>query len=287
VNTGDLMDSASRYRATVVASKRITPVDADTEVREVVFDVDCPDMALEVGQSIGIIPDGAPELGESDHTRLYSIADLPDRGASGHPRVAICVRRFVTPGGPGGTPRQGITSNFLCGLQPGDTFRTTGQQGLPFVVPSDMDATLILIGTGTGIAPFRALVRHIYTKVPEWRGRIWVFHGAKRGLELLYANEPQSDAGHYYDKETFEAFQALSPRPNWADPMAWDLAFVERGEELLKMFADSKTYVYVAGLKQIRDQLDALFDSLTGEDEDWADRKAAMASDGRWVEVLY
>lgn len=281
------MDSDSRYRATVVASERMTPNDADTEVREVVFDVDAPDVAFEVGQSIGVIPGGAPELGESQHIRLYSIADLPDRGASGHPRIRIYVRRNVTPGGPGGTPRRGITSNFLCGLRPGDAFQITGPQGLPFEVPGDMDATLILIGTGTGIAPFRALVKHIYTTVPAWRGRIWVLHGATRGLELLYTNEPQSDAGHYYDEETFEAFRALSPRPNWADPMAWDLAFVERGEELLKMFADPKTYVYVAGLRQIRDQLDALFETLTGDGADWAGRKAALAADGRWVEVLY
>ena len=55
-----------------------------------------------------------------------------------------------------------------------------------------------------------------------------LLYGARSGLELLYMNDKRDDFSLYYDEESFEAFQALSPRPNWADPIAWDHAIEER-----------------------------------------------------------
>jgi ferredoxin--NADP+ reductase len=163
----------------------------------------------------------------------------------------------------------------------------TGPFGLAFEVPEELDANLILIGTGTGIAPFRAFVKHLYGNVPEWKGRVWLFYGAKSGLELLYMNDEKDDFAQYYDQQTFEAFQALSPRPNWADPIAWDQAIAERGEELWKMLSDAKTYVYVAGLEKMRDELDAVFATLAGSKKKWQLRKAELIAGQRWVELLY
>ena len=95
--------------------------------------------------------------------------------------------------------------------------------------------------------------------------------------------------GGYFDVEScdLEAFRALSPRPNWADPIAWDHAIAERGEELWAMLGDPKTYVYVAGLEKMRDELDGVFARLAGSKAKWARRKAELAAGKRWVELLY
>ena len=114
-----------------------------------------------------------------------------------------------------------------------------------------------------------------------------MLYGAKSGLEMLYMNNERDDFSQYYDKDTFEAFKALSPRPNWADPIAWDQALAERGEELWILLADPKTYVYVAGLEKMRDELDALFANLAAGKDRWARRKAELMAGGRWVELLY
>ena len=280
-------DTGTRFSATVVSNERITPVASDEEVRELVLEVDCQVFDFRVGQSIGVISPGDPALGETQHFRLYSVADLPEFGASGSPRIKLCVRRCSYIDEYSGEEYRGIGSNFLCDRQPGDRITVTGPVGLPFEVPEEKGGHLILIGSGTGIAPFRAFIKHLYRDVPQWHGRVWLFYGARTGLEMLYMNDERDDLAKYYDEETFEAFQALSPRPDWSDPIAWDRALGERGEELWRMLEDPRTSVYVAGLEEMLDQLDAVFTGLAGSKEKWERRKAELMAGGRWVELVY
>jgi len=163
----------------------------------------------------------------------------------------------------------------------------TGPFGMPFKVPGDTNANLLLIGLGTGIAPFRALVKHIYNDVGGWRGKVRLLYGAHSGLELLYMNNKRDDFARYYDEETFEAIKALSPRPNWSDPIAWDFAIEQRADEILDMLSDDHTYVYLAGIKPVREAFDHLFSTMHGSADGWKKTKAKLVEQGRWVELLY
>jgi len=280
-------DTDNRHQATVVSSERITPVESTEEVRELVLEVDQPEFTFKVGQSIGVLAPGSPDFGHEFHFRLYSIADLPSRSKSGNPLIKICVRRCNYIDEFSGEVYKGIASNYLCDLAAGDTLTIAGPYGLPFHVPEEMDANLVLIGSGTGIAPFRALVKHIYTNVPEWKGRVLLYYGAKTGLEMLYMNKEKDDFSQYYDRQTFEAFQALSPRPSWAAPIDWQEAIAERGPKLWKMLSYANTYVYVAGLEEMRDELDKVLSAVAGSPEKWQRRKAELMAGLRWVELLY
>ena len=163
----------------------------------------------------------------------------------------------------------------------------TGPFGMPFTVPEDRKANLLLLGLGTGIAPFRALVKHIYKDVGDWQGKVRLLYGAHTGLELLYMNSKRDDFTDYYDEDTFEAFKALSPRPNWADPIAWDFAIEDRVDEIWGMLADEHTFVYVAGQKAILQALEGLFTGMAGSEEVWASRKSELIEAGRWAELVY
>ena len=283
----DDYDTDLRFAATVVTSERITSEESDEEVRELLLDIDRPEFSYQVGQSIGVLAPGAEQMGQQHHFRLYSVADLPERGASDLPRIKICVRRCFYLDDYSGERYKGIASNYLCDLRPGNSLTISGPFGVPFEVPEDLDANIILIGSGTGIAPFRAFVKHIFANVPDWNGRIWLFYGARSGLELLYMNDERDDFSQYYDTETFEAFQALSRRPAWGDPIDWGSTIVERGEELWDMLSDAKTYVYVAGLEPMHAELDAVFESLAGSESKWKRRKGELQADLRWVELIY
>ena len=84
-----------------------------------------------------------------------------------------------------------------------------------------------------------------------------------------------------------DAERALSPRPSWSDPIAWDSALEQRGEELWKMLGDPHTYVYVAGLEDMLVALDAVFARMAGSEERWERRKAELMAGRRWVELVY
>jgi ferredoxin--NADP+ reductase len=276
-----------RFRAVVVSSQRLNPASSDAEVRELVLEVDRPDFPYELGQSVALIVPGDPEFGRHEHVRLYSVADLPEPGPAGKPRIVLCVRRCAYLDEFTGEQYPGVASNYLCDRRPGDAITLAGPFGLAWQVPEDRAATLVLIGTGTGIAPFRAFVKHLHRDVPDWRGRVWLLFGARSGLELLYMNDERDDFSQYYDRGTFEAFKALSPRPEWADPIGWDYAIEARGEELWAQLEKTNTYVYLAGLEPMRAELEKVFEDLAGSRERWQRRKAELMAGGRWVELLY
>ncbi len=283
----DDYDKAERFAATVLSSTRITADDADAEIREMVLEVDRSNFDYQPGQSIGLLVPGPHEMGQDYHFRLYSIADTPAKSGDGKPHVTIAVRRCAYIDDFSGERYDGVASNYLCDRGVGDTIEITGPYGYAFEVPEDRDANLILIGAGTGIAPFRAFVKHIYNDIGDWRGKVRLFYGAHTGLELVYMNEHRDDFTQYYDEETFEAFKAVSPKPNWADPIAWDYALEERSAEILDMLDDPNTHVYVAGLKDVREQLDKVFSDMMGSEERWQRRRAELVAGGRWTELLY
>jgi ferredoxin--NADP+ reductase len=274
-----------RVDATVIATTPLTPASSPAEVREILLELPLPEEAFTIGQSIGVIAPGDPALGQAEHLRLYSIADV-SAGAGGT-RVAIAVRRCRYIDDYSGEAYDGIASNYLCDARPGDRIPVAGPFGMPFPVPQERDATLILIGSGTGIAPFRALVKHLYQHVHDWEGRVLLLYGARSGLELVYMNDERDDFAQYYDRETFEAFRALSPRPHWDAPIDWKGAVQDRTAELWTLLGLPTTRVYIAGLERSMARLHAFFAEVAGGEDSYQRRRAELRAGGRWVELVY
>ncbi len=274
-----------QYQAIVKKTERLTPANTE-EVREIILEVQDSDFACQIDQSFGVLVNTNNEFGKTIHHRLYSVADLPGK-ENGHPQITMLVKRCSYVDDFSGELYHGIASNYLCDRRIGDQISITGPFDLPFSVPEDKTANLILIGMGTGIAPFRAFVKHIYNNVKDWQGKIRLFYGARSGLELLYLNDKDGDLTNYYDENTFEAFHALSPRPHWSDPIALDKAIEERAAEILEMLSFSNTHIFVAGYEKIREMLEKAFSNILGSKEKWATRKAELVAGNKWAEVIY
>ncbi len=280
-------DTSDRHAATVVSSTLITPADSSEEVRELVLDLDAVGLDIDPGQSLGVLAPGNPEFGQDHHFRLYTVADLPEELDGERTRVRIAVKRCGYIDAYSGELYPGRASNFLCDRSPGDVIDVSGPYGMPFEVPDELDANIILIGAGTGIAPFRAFVKHLYSKRPDFTGRVILFHGAFTGIDLLYRNDERDDFAQYYDHDTFEAINALATRPGWSDAIDWAQAIDPQGPELWKMLEGPWTYVYVAGHERILDDLDGVFSTLAGSPERWQRRKAELEAGRRWIELVY
>lgn len=278
-------NTENKYQATVKKTERLTPLNTD-EIRELLLEVNQPGFECQVDQSFGVLVETTGEFGNAHHHRLYSVADLPSK-ANGKQLITMLVKRCTYVDEFSGELYEGVASNYLCDRKVGDAITITGPFSLPFVVPEDKNANLILIGMGTGIAPFRAFVKHIYRQVKDWKGKIRLFYGARSGLELLYLNDKEGDLTNYYDEETFKAFHALSPRPHWGDPIALDAAIEERAAEIVELLGQANTYIYVAGYEKIMDMLNKAFSNILGSKEKWETRKAELVAGKKWAEIIY
>jgi sulfite reductase alpha subunit-like flavoprotein len=157
---------------------------------------------------------------------------------------------------------------------------------LPFVIPEDKTADILMLGMGTGIAPFRTLIRQIYEKIGGWKGRVRLFYGARSPLEMLYMNDENSDLANYFDQPTFKAFQAVSPRPALDAPVALGAALEQNAAEVWDMLQRPNTRVFVAGTANLLPPVEQAMIALAGSGANWLRVENALKSSGRWSEVL-
>ncbi|MDP2808534.1 MAG: hypothetical protein Q8O34_00105 [Rhodocyclaceae bacterium] len=274
---------ARSYSAVLMESRRITPPTSREEVRHLVFRTGDLSFDGALGNCVRVLAPG--QFGNPYHGRLYSIMDLERRGDA--TEFAICVRRCSFIDDFNGEEYKGVASNYLCDLRPDDTIEFAGPVGYPFVIPGDKTADILMLGMGTGIAPFRTLIRQIYEKIGGWQGKVRLFYGARSPLEMLYMNDENNDLANYFDQPTFKAFQAVSPRPAFDAPVALDKALEQNAAEVWEMIQRPGTRVFVAGTGNMLATVDRIMVELAGSARNWASVHAQLRSSGRWSEVLY
>ncbi|MDP1652406.1 MAG: FAD-binding oxidoreductase [Rhodocyclaceae bacterium] len=270
--------------ATLVRSERITPDDSPEEVRHLVFHRNDPSFDCQMGQCVRIMAPG--QYGNQYHPRLYLIADNVDQ-RDGGVEFALCVKRHDYIDDFNGERYPGIASNYLCDLKIGDSVEFAGPVGYPFVLPESRKAGIIMIGMGTGIAPFRVLIRTIYEKFGTWEGKVRLFYGAKTGLDMLYMNDENRDLSQYVYQPTFKAFQAISPRPAFDAPVDLDKAIEQNAAEVWEMLQSPDTHLYLAGVDDMFARVEKALAGIAGAAAQWQEIRLQMKAGGRWHEVLY
>lgn len=271
--------------ARVSSNVRLTP-EGSEDVRHVVLDLSGLDYRFVEGQSLGVLTPGTDEQGRPNKLRLYSIAStrLGDDGKGNS--AALCVKRVIFSDPETGELRKGIASNYLCDLKPGDEVSVTGPSGKTFLLPQDPASNLILVATGTGIAPFRAFLRRIYLESPGWTGQVYLFFGVRHASECLYRDELES----FRDRAGYHFIPAFSREQTTADGkrMYVQHRMAERIEELWPLLQRPDTLMYVCGLKGMEAGIDEVFEPRALKDgASWSTVEEELRDEGRLLVETY
>ncbi len=118
--------------------------------------------------------------------RLYSIASGPSF-AEGEAHLTVSAVRYET----NGRKKRGAASTWLAdGLNAGQTARVFVERNEYFKLPQNPDAPILMIGPGTGVAPFRAFIQE--REATGARGKSWLFFGNPHfETDFLYQTEWQ------------------------------------------------------------------------------------------------
>lgn len=261
-------------------------------VRHLTFDLSGGDLKYLEGQSIGIIPPGTDDKGKPNKLRLYSIASTRHGDTMDDKTVSLCVRQLEYKNEAGETV-YGVCSTYLCNLEVGADVAITGPVGKEMLLPPDEDATIIMLATGTGIAPFRAFLwrmfkeRHINPEY-QFKGLAWLIFGIPYTQNILYKDDLEKMAAEF--PNNFRLTYAISREQKTADggKMYVQNRVSEYADELFELIQKPNTHVYMCGLKGMEPPISETF---TAEAEKrgmkWEDLRKQMKKEERWHVEVY
>ncbi|MFN0164447.1 MAG: benzoyl-CoA 2,3-epoxidase subunit BoxA [Burkholderiales bacterium] len=263
--------------ATVAGNVRVTEVGREYDTHHIVLDFGTMPFPVLEGQSIGIVPPGTDANGRPHHPRQYSIASPRNGERPGYNNVSLTIKRVLEDHS--GQPVRGVASNYMCDLAIGAKVEVIGPFGASFLMPNHPKSNIVMICTGTGSAPMRAMT--------EWRrrlrasgkfegGKLMLFFGARTKEELPYFGPLQN-----LPRDFIDIHFAFSRTPGAPKRYVQD-ALRERAADLGPLLADPNTYFYVCGLKAMEEGVVlALRDVARESGLDWEQVGAELKAHGR------
>lgn len=255
--TVGLYTLASPAIARVSGNLRLTDRGAASDIRHLVLDFGNTAFPVLEGQSIGIQPPGTDAQGKPHHLRLYSVASPRDGERPRYNNLSLTVKRVRA--GLDGNAADGVCSNYLCDLAPGDEVRILGPYGASFLMPNHPGSNLLMICTGTGSAPMRAMTeRRRRRRALAEGGELMLFFGARAPGELPYFGPLMNLPPEFIDINL--AFSRVPDRPK---RYVQDL-IRERAADVARLLRQEQTYVYICGLKGMEAGVDEAFRDVCG-----------------------
>lgn len=276
----------------VISNEELVREGGEGTVKHIVFDLEGSDLTYMEGQSIGIIPAGTDDKGKPHKLRLYSIASTRHGDRVDDKTISLCVRQLEYKNKETGEKVYGVCSSYLNQLQPGDEVKITGPVGKEMLLPDDPTANIIMMGTGTGIAPFRAYLWRMFKENnPEYqfKGLAWLFFGVAYTPNILYKQELEEIQAKYPDH--FRLTYAISREQKTADggKMYIQGRIAEHADELWQLIQQKNTHAYMCGLRGMEPGIDeAMTQAAAKNGVDWTEfLKGTLKKEGRWHVETY
>merc|ERR1719262_1139479 len=289
--------------------------DANWETVYVTFDHGGKFPYLE-GMSLGVVAPGPDKKGQTPAAlRLYSIASSAVGDDQNSKTVSLCVKRVVELDGKfanrevgedkpdkAGTVYaenkvyRGVCSNHINDMTPGDEVLITGPTGAEMLLPEEQDANIIMLATGTGIAPMRSYCRLLFNDkaganadgTRKFKGAAWLFIGVPYSKSLLYDDEHMEYKSKYGDQFRFDYAVSREQKNAAGQKMYIQTKMAEFADELWEMMQDKKTHIYMCGLKGMESGMAECFGPIAEKaGVDWKEFAKAMKKEDRYHVEVY
>jgi len=279
----------------IVSVKRIVGAQATGEVCDIIID-HAGKMPYWEGQSYGVIPPGInPKNGKPNTNRLYSIASTRYGDDMKGTTTTLCVRRatYYCPELKADDPaKKGVCSNFLCDSKPGDEVMLTGPTGKVMLMPESKPETdLIMVATGTGIAPYRSFLRRLFIEntpaAKAYKGVAWLFLGVANSDALLYDEMWQDIKTRF--PNNFKLDYALSREQTnmRGGKMYIQDKMEEYADEIFERLSKG-AHIYFCGLKGMMPGILEMLEGVaTKKNIVWADQIKHWKEEGQWHVEVY
>ena len=266
---------------TVTGNFRLTTDDASCDIRHLVLDFGGAAFPVLEGQTIGIVPPGTDANGRPHHVRLYSVASPRDGERPRYNNLSLTVKRVTEDHD--GTPVRGVASNYLCDLAKGDEVTVVGPYGASFLMPNHPGSSILMVCTGTGSAPMRAMTERRRRRIGlREGGELMLFFGARSEGELPYFGPLQK-----LPKDFIDINFAFSRIPGEPKQYVQD-RIRARGSDVARLIGDANCHVYICGLKGMEQGVDQAFrDACREQGTDWDALLPKLRADGRYHVETY
>ncbi len=263
----NLFGQTAPLEAIVQGNYRLTSKDSDGDVRHIILDLGQHKFPVLEGQTVGVLPPGENEKGKPHLPRLYSISSPRDGERPNFNNMSLTVKR----------EDKGICSNFICDLQKGDKVNLTGPFGSTFLLPSDSQAHVMMICTGTGSAPFRGFTMRRQREMANAKNSLSLYFGARRPDELPYFG-PLNKIPDDFLKKVF-AFSRMDGQPK---KYVQDM-IREEMDAVGKLLQEPNTHIYICGLKEMEHGVEeALSDVARSIGVEWKSLRDTLRENGRY-----
>ena len=279
------------YIGKCLSTEELVREGGEGTVRHLLFDISGGDLRYLEGQSIGIIPEGTDEKGKPHKLRLYSIASTRHGDRVDDKTVSLCVRQLEYDHPETGERIYGVCSTYLCKMQPGADVKITGPVGKEMLLPDDPNANIIMMATGTGIAPFRAYLWRMFKEKHEnyqFKGLAWLFFGCAYTPNILYKNELEELQAQFPDNFRLTYAISREQKNSQGGKMYIQHRIAEHADALWDLVQKESTHTYICGLKGMEGGIDEGMSAASGKHGvDWAEYQRGLKKAGRWHVETY
>jgi ferredoxin--NADP+ reductase len=264
-------------------------------VQHIKFDLSGGNLKYIEGQSIGIIPPGVDKNGKPEKLRLYSIASTRHGDDVDDKTISLCVRQLEYKHPESGETIYGVCSTYLTQLQPGAEVKITGPVGKEMLLPDDPTANVIMLATGTGIAPMRAYLWRMFKDSeraanPEYQfnGFAWLLFGVPTTPNILYKEELEEIQSKYPNNFRLTCAISREQKNAQGGRMYIQDRVAENADALWSLIKNEKTHTYICGLRGMEDGIDAALSAAAAKEGiTWSDYQKDLKKAGRWHVETY